>query len=137
MVKFKVELTVSSQTLFGIIAKLLPPEDHLHIEEIMEDAVSKPSVEPPHPQLVKPKLTNRSHFKHPSGKSAQDLVLEYMQRNQEAVSWNDMGNYIKKLGFHKSSINNAITRLANRKLIERVSPGMYKLANNLREKKVV
>jgi hypothetical protein len=143
MVRYKVELTVSSQTLFGIIAKLLPPEDHLHIEEINEaPQVKQPSTiarliteNKAISHIKEPKKKQKIHspFKHPSGKGSKEFLIEYMTRNSTA-NWNAMGAHIEALGYSKSSVNNAISRLVESKMIEKVSVGVYRLIKNPHEK---
>jgi hypothetical protein len=115
-----------------MMAKLLPDELNVHVEEIPDIQPGKSSKVAQQviaalgpPQLEKPKK-REDHFKHPTGKTTQDFVLDYLQKHQTA-KWAEMSHYIVSLGYNKSSINNAITRLAEKKLVERIAPGIYKL----------
>jgi hypothetical protein len=72
----------------------------------------------------------RVMFKHPSGKTAQEMVIEYMKTNHSIqYSWNTLQKHIMVQGFSKGSINNAIVRLLNRKQIKRVDVGKYMISS--------
>jgi hypothetical protein len=74
------------------------------------------------------KVAPQNKFYHSSGKRVQDFIIEYMNGSDKiSFKWAELGNHIEKLGFHKSSINNGITRLVKAKKTNRFDPGVYAL----------
>lgn len=131
--KYKVGITIESEVLFGLIAKLMPPGIHdFHVEEIFEH---QPTKQPTIAKMVekiaieKPKERKKygPPFKHPSGRTLQDLVLEHMNEVKHPLEWRELSKHAKSLGFHSSSINNAVSRLSKNKQIIKIGPGKYKL----------
>jgi hypothetical protein len=128
--KYKIEFTGQAEVLFALVAKLLPDDLHVHVEEVLE-AQPQPKQLPKITKMVAfDKLDRRQlgHFRHPSGKTAKDFVLEYLQNNKTG-QWRDMNEHIVQLGFSKSTLNNAISRLKYEGKIELVSTGIYKLTD--------
>ena len=128
MVKFRIGFTIEAETLFAYAHRFIPSLQDLHVEEIMDAPIVK------QPKIEKPKIENKKrdkpipHFKHPSGKSLIDFVFKYMENNEDGIAfWKELSAHALELGFHKSSINNAITRLIERDLIKKVGPGKYQL----------
>ena len=139
--KYKIGMTIDSQMLFALIAKLMPSGiDHFDVQEKV--------VEPPkweHQEIakelekpkLKPKRPHSKHnpFKHPSGKPLVFFVEEYLNKNRDReLSWRDLGNIAFELGFSKSSINNAIKRLMNKKIMERTTLGKYRIIEHTTKK---
>jgi hypothetical protein len=124
MVKFKIGFTIESETLFFMMSKFLPVND-LHVEEIVDRSTEQIKLTLPK-EKKSPKRV--SHFKHSSGRTLQDFILEYMNNTSNyPVTWVELANRAESLGFRKSSINNGVTRLIKAKLIQRISSGKYKL----------
>lgn len=137
--KYKIEFSGKAELMFAMMAKLLPDELNVHVEELpdtKEDHFSKVAqLVSSHQKLVAPPKENKiQHFKHPSGKSLHDLMILFMQHNPKIMEWRELSNHAVELGFHKSSINNAITRLITKKIIEKTAPGMYRLIKKSHEK---
>lgn len=115
---------------------MLPPEDHLHIEEIMErpqevaKLVAQQKLEAPKPKK------KYVAFKHPSGKTGPIFLLEYITEHKQA-RWAELGKYIQSLGFAQSSVNNGISRLLEDGKIEKIGPALYAIPKKSHEKKVV
>jgi DNA-binding MarR family transcriptional regulator len=110
-----------------MLSKFLPVSD-LNVEEVIEKPVVKQSIVEKILIENKKKHKQVEHFKHPSGRTLQDFILEYINNNPKyPANWKDIGKHAESLGFHKSSINNGITRLLKAGLIQKVSPGKYKL----------
>jgi DNA-binding transcriptional regulator PaaX len=75
------------------------------------------------------------HFSHPTGKPLVHFIEEYFLKNRDkTATWGELSHLSISLGFSKSSINNAITRLQERKIIERVGSGTYKLSDKKTQK---
>jgi hypothetical protein len=133
--KYKIEFSGKAEILFAVMAKLLPDELNVHVEEIFEtppvqqSKIAKLVAESKAiTQIVKPKK-HKTHFpfKHPSGKGSKEFVVEFLKDKNRPCSWAEMGAYIESLGYSKSSINNAISRLIASKSMEKLGSGMYQL----------
>jgi hypothetical protein len=75
-------------------------------------------------QSIKDKILTRKQFHHPSGKTSNEFILEYIQERKE-LKWSEGQKYIQSLGFATSTLNNVITRLIEEKYIIRKSAGKY------------
>jgi hypothetical protein len=132
--KLKIGFTIPAETLFGLVAKFLPIED-LSVEEILERPMVKESkvaqlVAQIQPKLTKEKIPHKPHnpFRHSSGKPLVFFVEEYLNKySTRPVMWAELSKLATELGFSKSSINNAISRLQERKIMERTGNGKYRL----------
>jgi len=132
-IKYKIGLTITAETLFGMIAKFLPIED-LYVEEILPQSQNVEKITDLAPKTKPGKNTNKQ-FKHPSGKPLTYFILEYFKQDQKHnPSWNELSKYTVELGFNKSSINNSISRLLKQGKIEKMTYGKYKLAENKTQK---
>ena len=70
----------------------------------------------------------REHFRHPTGKPIKEFVVEYLtQAPMHTARWKDMNNYVRSLGFGRSSLNNSLKFLTDGKLIKREKNGYYRL----------
>jgi hypothetical protein len=131
--KYKIEFSGQAEVMFAMMAKLLPDELNVHVEEIPDIQPGKSSKVAQQmiaalgpPQLEKPKRVK--HFIHPSGKTSSDFILEYLQKHQTG-RWRDMSKHLVNIGYNKSTINNSVTRLKSKKIIEQTGIGIYKLIN--------
>ena len=136
MVKFKIGFTVEAETLFSYVSRLMPALQDLHVEEIYDKPepitpripkiaakiFENMKLEPPIPHERK---KHRKPFKHPSGKVLTDFVLEFVEKSKGDVTWASMAKFSQSLGYEKSSINNAVSRLIERGLVERRGSGVY------------
>jgi hypothetical protein len=129
MPTFKVTLHIYDGLTLGHVL-MTKGVDLLHIEEIPDiiehshkkhhDTIKLPAPEAP--------LKFRKGFKHPSGKTIGQFVLEYLDTApKHTAKWNELNNLLKGLGFGKSSVNNAIGRLIREGVAERVSTGVFRL----------
>jgi hypothetical protein len=135
--KYKIEFSGKAEILFAVMAKLLPDELNVHVEEIFEappvqqSKIAKlVSESKAITQVVKPnKKHDKRHvpFKHPSGKGSKEFIMEFLKEKNRPTNWAEMGAYIESLGYSKSSVNNAISRLIESKNIEKAGSGIYQL----------
>jgi hypothetical protein len=132
MTKYKIGFTIQAETLFAMMAKMLPIDD-VKIQEFIEPPLEKQSKVAQQviaalgaPQKEKP-IKLQKHFYHPSGKTCQNFILEFLQKRPSAT-WSEMSHFLVSLGYNKSSVNNAVSRLVEKKFIERVTTGVYRLA---------
>ena len=79
MIKYRLGFTMSAETLFALMAKVLPIED-LNVEEIIErpPAVQKPArrLAQPQPQLVKPERKKRDRGGPNMKAGANAIIME-------------------------------------------------------------
>jgi hypothetical protein len=129
MPTFKVTLHIYDGLTLGHVL-MTKGVDLLHIEEIADiiehthkkhhDTIKLPAPEAPQ--------RSRSGFKHPSGKTMPEFLLEYLDTApKHTARWKDLNALLKGLGFGKSSVNNAVGRLIRAGIVERVSIGVFKL----------
>jgi hypothetical protein len=127
MSELKISFKMKSEALFEMLSRFLPIND-LNIEEYPDQHVVERNVAV-HKKLAAPPQKKMNHFKHESGKTLQELILEFMQNNPKySYTWAELSAHTTSLGFNKSSINNGVSRLMMRKLIHKTSPGKYKLS---------
>jgi hypothetical protein len=129
---FKVTLLVSDGLALGSVL-MTNHVELLHIQEVEEHVkyMGKTHIEHDTKLLLnadknKSKI-GQKHFIHPTGKTTLDFTFEFLQKHKTAT-WREMSKHIVSLGYNKSSINNAVVRLVNRGLVEKVKPGVYQLA---------
>ena len=75
------------------------------------------------------KSKNLPRFYHPSSKPAIQLIYEAF-KDQSTFTFKEGMLKTAELGFSPSSINNIITRLVKKGLIEKISNGKYKIIKN-------
>ena len=138
--KYKIEFSGQAEVLFAMMAKLLPDELNIHVEEIEDMPIGKTQsvIEK---LMLDSKLSEpdkKERFKHTTGKPLTDFIISYMKKSPNGIaSWGELNEHSMKVGFKKSTINNAISRLINWNKIERISTGKYKLVRNIQDKDVV
>jgi hypothetical protein len=130
MPTFKVTVLISDGLSLGSVL-MTNNVELLHIQEVEEHTkyMGKTSTEHDIKLLLdigKKSKKGQSHFIHPSGKTTLDFTLEFLQKHKTA-KWREMSENIVSLGYNKSSINNAVVRLVNRGLVEKVRPGLYQV----------
>jgi len=140
--KYKVEFSGNAEIMFAMMAKLLPDELNVHVEELpepKEEHFSKVAqlVSNNQKLMAPPKIKPKrmEHYKHPSGKTVQDFVVEFL-KTRPSATWAEMSKYTVEIGYNKSSINNAVTRLMYKKVLEKVAPGVYRLTKKSHDKQV-
>ena len=140
--KYKVEFSGNAEIMFAMMAKLLPDELNVHVEELpepKEEHFSKVAqlVSNNQKLMAPPKIKPKrmEHYKHPSGKTVQDFVVEFL-KTRPSATWAEMSKYTVEIGYNKSSINNAVTRLMHKKVLEKVASGVYRLTKKSHDKQV-
>jgi hypothetical protein len=138
--KYKIEFTGEAQLMFAMMAKLLPDELNVHVEEIVDQSPGKTQsviekLIAQQPKLVAPPNQRKEHFKHPSGKTVQDFVIEFL-KTRPSATWAQMSHHVVTLGYNKSSINNAVVRLVYKKVVEKVTPGVYRLTKQAKSEHI-
>jgi hypothetical protein len=138
--KYKVEFSGNAEIMFAMMAKLLPDELNVHVEELPEPKAEHFSkvaqLVNSHQKLVAPpKGKGQRHYKDPSGKTCQDHTFEFL-KSRPSATWAEMSHHIVTLGYNKSSINNAVVRLVHKKLIEKVTTGVYRVIKKSHDRTV-
>jgi hypothetical protein len=138
--KYKVEFSGNAKIMFAMMAKLLPDELNVHVEELPDHSEAHASkvaqLVTAHQKLVAPPTKKgQRHYKDPSGKTCQDHTFEFL-KGRPSATWADMSHYIVTLGYNKSSINNAVVRLVHKKLIEKVTTGVYRVIKKSHDRTV-
>jgi hypothetical protein len=129
---FKVTLLVSDGLSLGSVL-MTNNVQLLHIQEVEEHAkyMGKTHIEHDTKLLLSEKKKYKEsidHFRHPSGKRTMDFALEFFAKQpNKTAKWRELANHVAEQGFHKSSINNCISRLLKAGTIKREGPGLYKL----------
>lgn len=133
MVKFRIGFTIEAETMFAYISKFMPALHDLQVEEVYDKSeIERRAIEKKFAsetiKIDKPRKKQITHFKHPSGRTLKDFMLEYMNNSPKyPATWGDLAKHSVSLGFHKSSVNNAVARLLKAELIQREGAGKYKL----------
>jgi hypothetical protein len=132
MATFKVTILVDDGLSLGSIL-MTKHVELLHIDEVPHKTIHMDKSFT-HSEAIKLLGTTKSNksvaqinrFIHPSGKTVKAFILELMEEQPNKPSmWKDLAKHVESLGFHKSSINNGITRLIAEKKIKRVGTGKY------------
>ena len=134
MGKYRIGLTIKSEALFAMIAKFLPVDD-FDVVELNDRPQPQPQIKQSRvaqliaaqPEKRKSHKPHGTPFRHPSGKVLTDFVTEFMEKNKGDVAWADLGRYAESLGFARSSINNAVSRLLEKGTLEKRGVGIYGL----------
>ena len=129
MPTFKVTLHIYDGLTLGHVL-MTKGVDLLHIEEIPDIIEHSHKKHHDTIKLLAPEAQKRSisGFKHPSGKTMPEFLLEYLDTApKHTARWKDLNALLKGLGFGKSSVNNAVGRLIRAGVVERVSIGVFRL----------
>ena len=131
--------------MFSMLAKMLPIED-LNVEEVYDAAPQKTAKVAQQvmaaleaPKKRSPHKPHKPHnpFKHPTKRPLTEFVEDYLNKQpNKTAEWGEMGRYAMSLGFSRSSINNAISRLMDKNIIEKIAVGTYKMSNKSHIKNV-
>jgi hypothetical protein len=122
MSKFKITLEVEDTLSLGSILMTkgvtMIDIEKLNVNKQVLKQVSMP---------IKKRKPYKS-FKHPSGMRIQDIVVELLTKTpNNTAKWAEIKKVIEDVGFGKSSINSALKRLTDDKILEKLGGGVYKL----------
>src|ERR1700752_2937697 len=123
MPSFKVTLVVEDSLSLGSIL-MTKGISLLHIEEIIESKRAEKKIHSEKLLLTHKEHKVRKQFKHPSGKRVIDFIVEFISNApQNTAYWKEINENSISLGFSRSSINSALLRLIESKIIERKRQG--------------
>jgi hypothetical protein len=129
-VRFKVAFTIPAETLFGLLARVLPIED-LSVAEVIEHPPIKAAPTPRVQHAIgKPKLKlKRDRARAPNDLSLglNGIILSYLAdgKPHRAV---EIKAPLAAAGFSPNSVGSALNRLAERKLVFQPEMGLWQLA---------
>ena len=78
---------------------------------------------------AKVKSKHASPFKHPSGKTSSDLIMDFMSQNGGTGIFAELKRHLKTQGFSPDSVSGAVTKLIDQKKIKRIQPRGYALVS--------
>ena len=114
--KFKVGFTIGSETLFAMIAKMLPIED-VSIEELAPTGIRA------HPQIARKKKRDRGGPRLNMGINA-IIMAELKEGPKREI---EMRPKIKAGGFSENSTSSRLEALRGHGVVTRVGDGRWKL----------
>lgn len=139
-VKFKIGMTISAETLFGILAKFLPVE-HLHIEEVVDHPVPPPTPawaqslklnKPKLPLLRKtpksPKKKRKASIPMSLTKGINAIIMAELAHGM-ARYVNDLKPALIKGGYSGNSAGSRLNRLLEHGVVENMGDGTWRLAS--------
>jgi hypothetical protein len=121
-VKFRLGFTIDAETMFGLMAKLLPIED-LNVEEIRERPHAPiAKLAKPQPQIAK---RGRGRRRNATGGSRFAAIRPVLMNGPVHLSV--LRQAFKDNNFSHNGLSSAITAWVGFGLIEKVGPGTYQL----------
>jgi hypothetical protein len=123
-VKFRLGFTVDAQTMFSLMAKLLPIED-LHVEELIEAPhAPAPRIAKPQAQVRKPD-TRARRGEPPTG--GQRFAILQPAFAKGPLTFKEMQDLLSQAGFAGTGLGSAVSAWTRYGFIERSGPGRYRL----------
>lgn len=135
--KFKIGFTIDAQTLFGMMAKMLPIED-VSVEEIAERAIPKIAHAPPQRLAhAKPKKryggTKGLGARGPNLKAgANRVIMEWLADGKPHAPIELKPRYAKA-GFARTGLSARLAKLKEFGVVTQPEIGLYQLAEAYRE----
>jgi hypothetical protein len=124
-VKFRLGFTVDAQTMFSLMAKLLPIED-LNVEELIEHEAIRPA-----PRIAKPQAQVRKPYTRtrrgdpPTGGGRFAAIKPALELGPLTLP--EIRAILIKAGFAANGLSSAITAWRGFGLIEKIEYGRYQL----------
>jgi hypothetical protein len=123
-VKFRLGFTVDAQTMFSLMAKVLPIED-LNVEELIE-APHAPTPKLPKPQAkVRKPYTRTARGDPPTGGARFAVLQPAFAKGPLRLS--EIREIFRNYNFATNGLSSAITAWVQYGLIEKIGPGQYQL----------
>ena len=139
MIKYRLGFTMSAETLFALVAKVLPIED-LSVEEIAPVPVKagrQLADSGPHPQLAKPK--RRSPAPRKNGYAANldagtNAIILKVLADGKPHRTREIKDAFVAGGYNPNGTGSSMARQEKWGLIEHVGVGMWQLTKEQRQK---
>jgi hypothetical protein len=124
-VKFKIGFTIPAETLFGLLAKVLPIED-LHVEELLVEKTIQPRVTPaPRTQaLGKPKKVKRRSRGLVLNEGINALILNHLadDKPHRAI---ELEPLLSAAGFSSNSVGSRLQKLRSAGVVFQPELGLW------------
>lgn len=137
MVKYRLGFTISGETLFGLLARVLPIED-LSVEEIAPTPVKSPKVAQPLPKLViSAKKSNKQRAPRTSGgpnleAGVNKVIMDALAKGPLRAG--ELKGHVEAAGYAATGIGSRLERLLHHKVLHRPQPGLYEVPFQERQK---
>lgn len=143
MTKIKISFEVPTDQVGGILAQVADKVSNLTINVV--ESVSFDKNKPKAITPLMPRLGSNSKYIHRTsrrngpnsvttgGKSQMTLILEALSNAPMGMAPHQLGDVMDKSGFSRSSVSARLVDFMTKRLIERPSPGIYKLSNHGRD----
>ena len=128
--KFKVGFTIGSETLFAMIAKMLPIED-VSVEEIVESKTPLADRAIAHhqkkfPTRPKKQISQRARPGPSLTRGVNMVIVNELESGPKRAS--ELQPKAKAAGFSANSVNSRLEALRNHGVVERIGDGTWRLA---------
>jgi hypothetical protein len=126
-VKFRVGFTLTGETLFGMIAKMLPIEN-LSVEELAPPRAPQVthSLAPPKPPKP-PKSSRKRHSPGPDLKKGINRIIVEIMEDGEPHRAADMQRAIAAGGYSKDSVGSRLEALRAQGIVDHLDDGRWRL----------
>jgi hypothetical protein len=140
VVKYRLGLTISAETLFALLGRVLPIED-LAVEELAPtpmQAMPKAAQQPA--QLAKPKLTKRrgtrtsESYKQINLKAGVNGILMDILSDGQLHPTGEFKPAMRSRGFADAGTSSALAKLLKRGIVFQPEFGMWQLTKEYRQK---
>jgi hypothetical protein len=122
MIKYRLAFTIPAETLFGLVAKVLPIED-LSVEEIVEQRTAVT------PQIERPKR-KRKHFARANLETGVNAIVLGVLSDGKAHPTSEFKPAMARQGYSAAGSGSALEKLKKRGLIHQPDFGMWQLTEN-------
>lgn len=129
MVRYKIQFVVTSELLFKHVAQFIPVED-LHIEELVE--IPKPTFKLPEAPMQtvkarKPYVKHRPPDRPLDSTTGMNAVILRALADGQPHPVSRLRKALIDAGYSKSSYNSQITKMQTHNLVQRETPGWWRL----------
>jgi hypothetical protein len=122
-VKFRVGFTLTGETLFELIAKMLPIEN-LSVEELAPARHAEPT-----PRLAKPAKKTRRQRPNPGPdlKKGINRIIVEMLEGASSLRAVDFEPQVERAGYTRNSVSSRLEALKAHKVVEKLPDGTWRL----------
>ena len=140
MIKYRLGFTMSAETLFALMAKMLPIED-LNVEEIVEhNTAPDPAIrfdkrfDLPKPAKKPAKMQRASRRSGGPNLEAgvNKVIMDTLAKGPTRAV--DLKRDVEAAGYAATGIGSRLERLLHHKVIRRLQPGVYEVPPQERQK---
>jgi DNA-binding transcriptional ArsR family regulator len=135
-VKYKMGFTISAETVFHLLSKLLPIDD-LHVEEVIERLAPDPAIRFDKrfdlPKPVKPKFKPKQYKRKPSKpmsltEGINGIIMTHLSDGMGHAAM-ELRKPLKAAGYSESSVSSRIEELRKHGVVEKLGQGTWRLTD--------